>query len=339
MIFTNKHIVLILLILIIVVFIYNYDVYVVPKNEPLCKPIYLIKRELTPDQRAKLNKSETVMFQNALNVMGENDFYEGFESTELNLPSKNIVDISIEGMTDADKIKVMDSVLNILSNIPTPLTDKELTSIIRDFGKYYNDASNIEDLVEKIQSESKFSEYPYNSKYANLCLYLIGKIHLDNENYKANSDQVQNLQLTDKEMKEIKDIEDETKNVEKIIKIVFEKNNNKNKNKEKSKNYYSENKDLEETKNLGGVNLNNGPSPDQIDTVDRTSQATRINTHSNNNYYEKEFGNIGIDSSYSDRYTDYLTQEMNSMKSSNNNVGSFNSSMMASNYLGNYSNY
>mgnify|MGYP003353215103 CR=1 FL=1 len=41
---TNTHIIIILIILIVFTFIYNYDVYVVIKGEPICKPVIVTKK-------------------------------------------------------------------------------------------------------------------------------------------------------------------------------------------------------------------------------------------------------------------------------------------------------
>ena len=57
--FTNKHIVLIIIAIIIIAFIYNYDVYIVQKNQPICKPIYVTKKILTPDEEKSLPKNIT----------------------------------------------------------------------------------------------------------------------------------------------------------------------------------------------------------------------------------------------------------------------------------------
>ena len=44
--FKNEHIVMGIIIIITVFFIINYDVYVLPKNEPLCKPVYVTKKTI-----------------------------------------------------------------------------------------------------------------------------------------------------------------------------------------------------------------------------------------------------------------------------------------------------
>ena len=55
---TNKHIVLIIIAIIIVAFIYNYDVYIVQKYEPICKPIYVTKKILNTDEENLLNNND-----------------------------------------------------------------------------------------------------------------------------------------------------------------------------------------------------------------------------------------------------------------------------------------
>ena len=44
--FKNEYIVIGIIIIITVYFIINYDIYVLPKNESLCKPIYITKKNI-----------------------------------------------------------------------------------------------------------------------------------------------------------------------------------------------------------------------------------------------------------------------------------------------------
>ena len=76
----NKHIVLMLLIIIIGVFIYNYDVYVIPKNEPLCKPVFVTKRELDAETRAELNKTESEALKETFNNLADMEYFETFNN-------------------------------------------------------------------------------------------------------------------------------------------------------------------------------------------------------------------------------------------------------------------
>jgi len=85
----NKHIVLILLIIIIGVFIYNYDVYVIPKNEPLCKPIYVTKRELTPEIRAELNITESEILKETFENLADIEYFESFGNLDSNTSDEN----------------------------------------------------------------------------------------------------------------------------------------------------------------------------------------------------------------------------------------------------------
>ena len=63
----NKHIVLILIILIFAIFIYNFDIYIIQKNQPLCVPTYVTKREITPEIRAELNNIESEVLKETFN--------------------------------------------------------------------------------------------------------------------------------------------------------------------------------------------------------------------------------------------------------------------------------
>ena len=83
----NKYIVLIILIVIITIFIINFDVYVVSKNQPLCKPIYVSKRELTPDikieqieQYDNIDQKKIVVINNIVQTLntieGQNQNYD-----------------------------------------------------------------------------------------------------------------------------------------------------------------------------------------------------------------------------------------------------------------------
>jgi len=42
--FKNEYLIILIIIIITIFFIINFDIYVLPKNEPLCKPIYIIKK-------------------------------------------------------------------------------------------------------------------------------------------------------------------------------------------------------------------------------------------------------------------------------------------------------
>ena len=84
---TNKHIVLIIIAIIIIAFIYSYDVYIVKKNQPICKPIYVTKKILTTDEEKLLNKNITdkkETFNNAL-IEGFDTFLSDNSDHNVNL--------------------------------------------------------------------------------------------------------------------------------------------------------------------------------------------------------------------------------------------------------------
>lgn len=182
----NKHIVLILLIIIIGVFIYNFDVYVIPKNEPLCKPVYVTKRELTPEIRAELNKTESELLKETFNNLAEIEYFESFgnldsndESSQYDVPPKSFSSFIIPSLTNQHKIKVIDSVIKILSYIPTNYCESQIKQMIEYFAIIYETSPNLESFYKNIASSTKIKEPPYNSKYSHLILFLIGKFDND----------------------------------------------------------------------------------------------------------------------------------------------------------------
>ena len=183
----NKHIVLIFLIIIIGVFIYNYDVYVIPKNESLCKPIYITKRELSPEIRGELNKTESEILKEAFGNLSENGYMESFgnissESNSYNVPSKSFSSFTVNSMTNKDKIKVIDSVIKILSYIPTNYSEVEIKQMVEYFSMIYETSPDIETYYKNVSMSTKIKEEPYNSKYSHLLLFLIGKFDNDYAN-------------------------------------------------------------------------------------------------------------------------------------------------------------
>ena len=186
----NKHIVLMLLIIIIGVFIYNYDVYVIPKNEPLCKPVFVTKRELSSEIRAELNKTESEILKETFNNLADIEYFESFgnidnnsESTVYDVPPKSFSSFSISSLTTQYKIKVVDSVIKILSYIPTNYCENQIKQMIEYFGIIYETSPNLETFYKNIASSTKIKESPYNSKYSHLILFLIGKFDNDYLNY------------------------------------------------------------------------------------------------------------------------------------------------------------
>ncbi len=321
--FTNKHIVLFILIIIIVVFIYNYDVYVIKKNEPLCKPIYVVKRELTPELRAKLNKSEKIVFHETIDNIASNDLYEGFANTDLKVPDKSICKFVITELKDPEKIRVMDSVLNIIAYIPTPFEEKDLKEIISHYAKLYEKSDNIEHFYSKSESQvTNKNDNLLSCKFAQLIIFLIARCDIQS-----------NVLSKDNTIKIQDEISEESTKQEipqKILELVEKKIRKKlkkiNKNAEQNQSEiskpefnYSNDFNVEQIKTLGGTNLNDGPSSYELsDSVDRVSQSTRIGPyHHKELIYNDNKQNAGFYQSnfkdqmdnYVDRSKDYLNTE------------------------------
>lgn len=212
----NKHIVLIFIIIIIGVFIYNYDVYVISKNQPLCKPIYITKREITPEIRAELNKEETNILKEAFNNISVSGYLEEFGNLNIDMEIKSNFDIPpksfssfvIPSITDKNKLKVIDSVIKVLSYIPTNYSENQIKQMVEYFGIIYQNSTDLENFYKNISASTKIKEEPYNTKYSHLILFLIGKFdndytNLQNENkkYDENCDMGE---LIDKLMEEEK---------------------------------------------------------------------------------------------------------------------------------------
>lgn len=179
----NKHVVLMLLIIIIGVFIYNYDVYVIPKNEPLCKPVYVTKREISPEIRAELNKTESEILKETFDNLAGIEYFESFDNsnseTTYDVPPKTFSSFVIPSLTNQHKIKVIDSVIKILSYIPTNYCETQIKQLVEYFAIIYETSPNLESFYKNIASSTKIKESPYNSKYSHLILFLIGKFDND----------------------------------------------------------------------------------------------------------------------------------------------------------------
>jgi len=188
----NKHIVLMLLVIIIGVFIYNYDVYVIPKNEPLCKPVYVTKREITPEIRAELNRTESEILKETFGNLAEIEYFESFgnldngvnsETSQYDVPPKSFSSFVIPSLTSQHKIKVIDSVIKILSYIPTNYCETQIKQMVEYFAIIYETSPDLESFYKNIASSTKIKEPPYNSKYSHLILFLIGKFDSDYLSY------------------------------------------------------------------------------------------------------------------------------------------------------------
>lgn len=185
--FTNKHIILMILTIIILTFVYNYDVYIVEKNQPICKPIYVTKRILTPDMEEKLLENG-ISLQEPMNLIDE-EVIEGFNtligqtlSDNMNTPGHQLSTFIVSGVVDKKKMKVMDSTIKVLANIPTTFNVPTIKQMVEYFGMIYETSPTLGNFYQNVASSTKIKEQPYNSKYAQLILFLIGKFNNDIEN-------------------------------------------------------------------------------------------------------------------------------------------------------------
>jgi hypothetical protein len=378
---TNKHIVLILIIIIIFVFIYNFDVYVVPKNEPLCKPLYVTKRELTPEERANFNKTESVVFHETFTNLLENDYFEGFDMTTELIPPRTLSSYSVPFITDPDKIRVIDSVVKVLSYIPTTYSEEQIKELIEYFSMIYNSSdskaepgaryaappgdskaepgaryaappgdSTLENFYQNVAKSEKIMISPYNSKYAHLILFLIGKFDSDihSKNFSGiPGDNNNNNNSFDIQPEDIPVII-HNYNIQKDLKENEKENEN---NERDEKPGHKKKSKKPKRKNNSGENVIYTEN-ESFNMVDRDTVATRVNsTHTApysanfsgiNNYSGNEYfsnynsGNSGnssnsdylttsLQDSFSNRATDYMNQHIESRDNLNYSSHSANS--------------
>ena len=309
--FTNKHIVLVIIIIIVFVFIYNYDVYVLPKNEQLCKPIYVTKRELTPEQRAELNTSQEIVFKETFSSLLKNNFFDDFNEKKYSTPSIDLSTYCIINITDPHKIKVMDNVIKVLCYVPTKYSEDDIKGIINYYSKLYQSSKNFDELYKTINT--KIIEDPYYLKYSNLILYLIGKF---------------NNQLNDtNEIKDTSSVFSPDNVSEMIIKYNLAKDNDVNKSKMKK---LKKNKMYKKTIHS---NLEKNNHPDVF--IDRSSISTRNNGYSNISFntmlldkdMQSQINNPSnnVNSDYQLKSMDYLNNELSKIESftPNNNYMDF----------------
>jgi hypothetical protein len=172
--FTNNNVVIILIIIIVFVFIYNFDVYVITKNEPICKPIYVTKKIINDEMKqvSQLEKKINQEFSN---------FKEDFDnlSCNLNIPDNSLTNFNVNGIKSSFKKSVIESVISVLANIPTDMSDEHIKEIIEYFSIIYETSLNIHDFYNNVSNSTKINKDPYNTKYAHLVLYLINKFDND----------------------------------------------------------------------------------------------------------------------------------------------------------------
>ena len=100
-------------------------------------------------------------------------------SCNLNTPENSLTNFSVYGINSTFKKSVIDSVINVLSNIPTDMDNEQIKEIIEYFAIIYETSLNIHDFYNNISNSTKINKDPYNTKYARLVLYLINKFDND----------------------------------------------------------------------------------------------------------------------------------------------------------------
>jgi hypothetical protein len=61
--FNNEHLIILIIIIITIFFLINYDIYVLPKNESFCKPVFITKK-IIHDETIKKLKNPKESFLN-----------------------------------------------------------------------------------------------------------------------------------------------------------------------------------------------------------------------------------------------------------------------------------
>jgi len=186
--FKNEHIVIGIIIIITVFFIINYDVYVLSKDEPLCKPVYVTKKVID-DKMIKKLKNPKELFKISKNkIKKSKKLIENEEINEDNLEidEENIKEILVKESCVSENLQeenknnnkniirkkiIINNMLNILPNIPTVLKEDEIHDIINYISNVYLASTSMAQFYNNINNYDKIS--PKNSNYVKLILYLI----------------------------------------------------------------------------------------------------------------------------------------------------------------------
>jgi len=170
----NKHIVFIIILLIIIFFVFNYDVYIIQKNEEICKPIYITKRDMFDN----INNTEQNIYNIAIEKFKNLDLYENI----------------IPNIKNNYKKIVMGNVIDVLNNIPINLNNN-IKQILEYYGYIYENSNSIDDFYKNIYYDSsndnsviskkkimisKLTKRPSNYKYAQLIIFLIDQFDFHN---------------------------------------------------------------------------------------------------------------------------------------------------------------
>jgi hypothetical protein len=180
--FNTKHIVFIILLIIIIIFIFNYDIYIIQKNEELCKPIYITKREISDDFTIK---SETY---NNMEKFKNLDFYDKSNKNSNKLHDK----FYIPNIENKYKKKVLENVLDVLVNIPTNLSNKIIQKLLNHFGNIYQQSLSIDEFYKNVNLSIKKKKYPYKSEFSNFIIFLIDQFDYNNSINNDNNDNNEN---------------------------------------------------------------------------------------------------------------------------------------------------
>jgi hypothetical protein len=183
----NEYIVIGIIIIITVFFIINYDVYVLAKNEPLCKPVYVTKKIINDKMIKKLkNPKESFTISKNKKLRIKNEENEINYKNEDNEDNEEIKEILVQESSDDENIEeeninhnkniirkkiIINNILNILPNIPTRLKDEEIHNIINHLSEIYLASKSMTQFYNNVNNSNKISSD--NSNYVKLILYLI----------------------------------------------------------------------------------------------------------------------------------------------------------------------
>jgi hypothetical protein len=176
--FKNEYIIIVIIIIITIFFIINYDIYVLPKNELLCKPVYVTKKIINDKMIKKLNNPKESFTSSKNKIKQENEFNQVEnelikEENELNQVENKL--IKEENMNHTNKIIrkkiIINNIFNILSKIPTVLKDDEIHNIINHISNIYLNSTSIDKFYNDVNKSNKITKN--NLSYIKLILYLI----------------------------------------------------------------------------------------------------------------------------------------------------------------------
>jgi len=183
--FKNEYIVISIIIIITVFFIINYDVYVLPKNEPLCKPVYVTKKIIDDKMIKKLKNPKESFTISKNKIKQKNDEYNqndeyNLEDDEYNQKENNLIKeenkfIEEENIKHNNKLFrkkiIINNILNILPKIPTILKGDEIHNIINHISNIYLSSTSIDQFYKDVNKSNKITQK--NLSYIKLILYLI----------------------------------------------------------------------------------------------------------------------------------------------------------------------